>query len=201
MQVKQSEICTNGSWRMRTGHVNGMRWILGRHAVAYVKAWKTRECKKAKCKICGNAKPTRYVSVWNTNCVGSQNARNMWDAWKCEESEMWNAWNMRDAWKCETHENAKTWKHARYASAQNANCGITKCTQYVRCTKTQGMRKHENIKIVKVAALQQVQYKVLQYGLYVPIETWVSTAMFLTSPGDLNSECPHSVPYSARVWT
>jgi len=29
----------------------------------------------------------------------------------------------------------------------------------------------ENAKIAKVAALQQVQYKVLQYGLYMPIET------------------------------
>jgi hypothetical protein len=28
-------------------------------------------------------------------------------------------------------------------------------------------------KIMKVAALQQVQYKVLWYGLYAPIETWV----------------------------
>jgi uncharacterized lipoprotein NlpE involved in copper resistance len=29
----------------------------------------------------------------------------------------------------------------------------------------------ENAKIAKVTALQQVQYKVLQYGLYAPIET------------------------------
>jgi hypothetical protein len=29
----------------------------------------------------------------------------------------------------------------------------------------------ENAKIAKVAALQQVQYKVLLYGLYAPIET------------------------------
>jgi hypothetical protein len=33
------------------------------------------------------------------------------------------------------------------------------------------IREHENAKIVKVAALQQVQYKVLLYGLYAPIET------------------------------
>jgi len=36
----------------------------------------------------------------------------------------------------------------------------------------------ENAKIAKVAALQQVQYKVLRYGLYAPIETWVSTPVY-----------------------
>jgi hypothetical protein len=70
--VKQSEICTNGPWRMRTGHVNGMRRIPGRHTVVHVKARKTQECE-----ICGNAKPARYASVQITNCVGSQNVRNM----------------------------------------------------------------------------------------------------------------------------
>jgi len=109
MRVKQSEIRTNGPWKMRTGHVNGMQWILGRHVVAHVKAQKTRNVKYAK---------------------------------------------MR--------------KRARYASAQNANCGIVKCMQYVRCTKHKICK---NAKITKVTALQQVQYKVLQYGLYVPIET------------------------------
>jgi len=53
---------------------------------------------------------------------------------------------MRDAQKCKTRENAK---HA----------------------KTRKCEMHENAKITKVTALQQVQYKVLQYGLYVPIET------------------------------
>jgi hypothetical protein len=32
-------------------------------------------------------------------------------------------------------------------------------------------KTRKNAKIVKVAALQQVQYKVLRYGLYAPIET------------------------------
>jgi len=37
--------------------------------------------------------------------------------------------------------------------------------------KTQKRKNRENAKIAKVATLQQVQYKVLLYGLYAPIET------------------------------
>jgi hypothetical protein len=113
MQVKQSEICTNGPWRMRTGHANRIWWILGRCTVVCVKAWKMWECKNAKCEICKNTKHMRYASMWNAKCVGS--------------------WNMQNHKMCKI------------------------------------------CKIVKTAALQQVQYKVLQYGLYAPIETWVST--------------------------
>jgi hypothetical protein len=37
--------------------------------------------------------------------------------------------------------------------------------------KTPKRQNRENAKIAKVVALQQVQYKVLLYGLYVPVET------------------------------
>jgi hypothetical protein len=74
MRVKQGEIRTNGPWRMRTGHANGMRWIPGRRTVAHVEAQKTRECEIRKMRE--NAKPTRYVSVRIANCVGTQDVPN-----------------------------------------------------------------------------------------------------------------------------
>jgi hypothetical protein len=118
----------------------------------------------------------------------------------CQSMKNARMWNMR---KCKTHEICKCTNYEL--------CGIMKCAQYVRCVKTQGiwnakcvkyaryarcaetqnvqyMRKHKiremhgNTKIMKVAALQQVQYKVLQYGLYAPIETWVSTPAMFTDP-------------------
>jgi hypothetical protein len=108
-------------------------------------------------------------------CQSVKNAR-------MQKCEMWNMW------KHETHEICKCAKYEL--------CGIAKCAQHVRCVKTReiwnakyvrcmetrNMGKCEtcniceNVKIAKVTTLQQVQYKVLRYGLYMPIETSVSTA-------------------------
>jgi hypothetical protein len=74
MRVKPSEIRTNGPWRMRTGHANGMRWIPGRRAVAHVEMQKMRECKIRE--MCENAKPARYASARIVNCVGSRDVHN-----------------------------------------------------------------------------------------------------------------------------
>jgi hypothetical protein len=142
MRVKQSEICTNGPWRMRTGHANGMRWIPGRRAVAHVEAQKTRECKIRK--MHENVKCAGYANAWireNARCAKMRNARKR---------------EMRG----------------------NAKCAETRNARKCRNAKTPKPRKRENrenTKIAKVAALQQVQYKVLLYGLYAPVETWVST--------------------------
>jgi hypothetical protein len=43
-----------------------------------------------------------------------------------------------------------------------------------------------------------VVIQALEFESVGPQNQWVD-AMFLTSPRDLNSECLHSVPYSARV--
>jgi hypothetical protein len=43
-----------------------------------------------------------------------------------------------------------------------------------------------------------VVIRALEFKPVGPQNQWVDT-MFLTSPRDLNSECPHSVPYSMRV--
>jgi hypothetical protein len=48
------------------------------------------------------------------------------------------------------------------------------------------------------ACTLSVVIQALEFEPVGPQNQWVD-AMFLTSPGDLNSECPHSVPYSARV--
>jgi hypothetical protein len=175
MRVKQSEIRTNGPWRMRTGHANGMRWIPGRRAVVHVKAWKTWEMKN-----------TWKREMWNTQ---KRETRKICVCAKCELCEM-----------CKMHEKREmliTWKRTRYVSARNANCvgsrnvkmrGIWMWNAW-QC-KVHENAKHEMreicemcetceiAKIAKVTALQQVQYKVLQYGLYAPIETWVSTLFF-----------------------
>jgi hypothetical protein len=50
---------------------------------------------------------------------------------------------------------------------------------------------------VHVSALSVV-IQALEFEPVGPQNQWIDV-MFLTSPGDLNSECPHSVPYSARV--
>jgi len=148
MQVKQSEIRTNGPWRMRTGHANGMWWIPGRHAVAHVEARETRECEIREMR--GNARPARYVSAQITNCVGSRDVHNSWDAWKREESETRNA---RDAKytrcvryaenaKCEICEMRGNAKCARYAElremCRNAKCEIREMRGNAK------MRQHEN---------------------------------------------------------
>jgi len=134
MWVKQSEIRTNGPWRMRTGHANGMRWILGRCAVAHVKAWKMQECE--------NAKHVRYVSMRNVKCAGS--------------------WNARDMQKCE-----------------NVKC--TKMRKSLRCSRC--------------------QYRVLWYGLYTPVETWVSTTQLHTHLGRANSSLvPKLLRRCRRAW-
>jgi len=103
-----------------------------------------------------NAKPARYTSARIANCVGTRDVPNSWDARKREESETRNAWDAKCARyaKRETRENAKCEK-----------CDVRDMCENAKCAK-----------IAKVAALQQVQYKVLLYGLYAPIETWVSTA-------------------------
>jgi hypothetical protein len=74
MRVKQSEIRTNGPWRMRTGHANGMRWIPGRRAVAHVEARKTRECEIREMRE--NAKCTGYANAQIANCVGTRDVPN-----------------------------------------------------------------------------------------------------------------------------
>jgi hypothetical protein len=43
-------------------------------------------------------------------------------------------------------------------------------------------------KIAKVVVLQQVQYKVLLYGLYTPVETWVSTTAKYGTWADFEKE-------------
>jgi len=50
-------------------------------------------------------------------------------------------------------------------------CAIWEMRENARNLKREIREMRENAKIAKVAALQQVQYKVLQYGLYAPIET------------------------------
>jgi hypothetical protein len=57
----------------------------------------------------------------------------------------------------------------------------------------------EACKCTKAHALS-VAIQALEFKPVGPQNQWVDV-MFLTSPGDLNSECPHSVPYSMRVWT
>jgi len=151
MRVKQSEIHTNGPWRMRTGHANRMRWILGRCVVAHVKVQKMQECENAKCKIRKNAKPTRLCvctkceakmqkhenarDMWvhKMQTVESRNARNMWDAWKREVSEMRNTWNMQDAQnakyaKTQKCENAKSWRSPRFNRSSIRSCDMV-CTR------------------------------------------------------------------------
>jgi hypothetical protein len=62
-------------------------------------------------------------------------------------------------------------------NAKTAMCVICAKTRSARkCEKrgnveTPKCENRENAKIAKVVALQQVQYKVLLYGLYAPIET------------------------------
>jgi hypothetical protein len=195
MRVKPSEICTNGPWRMRTGHANGMRWIPGRCAVAHVEMRKTRECKIREMRE--NAKPARYASARMANCVGSRDVHNSWDARKREESER-EVRERRENVKCVKYAKCETRdicemrnmrymrdaKHAIYARCETRDICEMRNARYMRdaqkcetcknarCAETQ---KRKNTKIAKVAALQQVQYKVLLYGLYAPIETWVST--------------------------
>jgi hypothetical protein len=74
--------------------------------------------------------------------------------------------------KRKKHENAKyaETRNARYMREREMRdiCENAKCAIYV---KMRNVRKCENAKIANVAVLQQVQYKVLQYGLYTPIET------------------------------
>jgi hypothetical protein len=57
--------------------------------------------------------------------------------------------------------------------------------------------RHEACKCTKVHALSVV-IRALEFKPVGPQNQWVD-AMFLTSPGDLNSECPHSVLYSTIV--
>jgi hypothetical protein len=151
MRVKQSEIHTNGPWRMRTGHANRMRWIPGRCAVAHVKARKTRECENAKCEICENAKPARlYVCA---KC----------ELWNCEMCEM-----------CEVHEKHKMLITQKHENVQDMRVRKMQTLwdpkMHVICEMCENVR-YLKCEIAKVAMLQQVQYKVLQYGLYTPIET------------------------------
>jgi len=91
----------------------------------------------------------------------------------------------------ERRENAKCARYEMRERCENAKCARDVRMRNARETQEREMRerrknakcaryaKHEvreNAKIAKVAALQQVQYKVLLYGLYVPVETCVSTA-------------------------
>jgi len=62
----------------------------------------------------------------------------------------------------EMHENVRNLKREMH-EMQNTRDALKR--------EMREIREHENAKIVKVAALQQVQYKVLLYGLYAPIET------------------------------
>jgi hypothetical protein len=59
--------------------------------------------------------------------------------------------------------------------------------------------RHKARKCAKTHALNVV-IRALEFKPVGPQNQWVD-AMFLTSPRDLNSECPHSIPYSVRVWT
>jgi len=113
-------------------------------------------------------------------CRSTKNAR-MRNMRKCET---------REICECMNYELCGIARHAQYVRCVKTR-GIWN-VKYVRCAEmwnAQYMRKCEmhknakcaktrntwNAKIVKVAALQQVQHKVLLYGLYAPIETWVST--------------------------
>jgi len=109
-----------------------------------------------------NMKRAGYASARIANNVGTRDVYNSWDVRKREESETRIA---RDA-KCATD--------AIYAKCEK--CDVRDVSENAKCAKTRKARKRENAKIAKVVALLQVQYKVLLYGLYAPVETWVSTA-------------------------
>jgi len=138
MRVKQSEIRTNGPWRMRTGHANGMRWIPGRRVVAHVEVRKTRECEIRKMRE--NAKCAGYASARIANCMGTRDVHNSWDARKCEESETRIArktWYMRNA-KCAKTRNAKREK-----------CDVRDMCENAKCAKMRKARKRRNAKTRK----------------------------------------------------
>jgi len=50
-------------------------------------------------------------------------------------------------------------------------CAICEMHENARYLKHEMRKICKNTKIAKITVLQQVQYKVLRYGLYVPIET------------------------------
>jgi hypothetical protein len=119
--------------------------------------WNAMDPREARSSACRNAKNAR---MQNTRDMQVRELRTVWDRKMCIIREMReNARNL----KCEMRERRKNTKCAKYA----------KRVVYAKCTE---MPKRKIAKIAKVAALQQVQYKVLLYGLYVPIETRVSTA-------------------------
>jgi len=147
-----------------------------------------------------NASETKWnTHQWTLEDEDRTCERNVMDPREARGSACQSAKNarMRNMWKRETREICECTNYEL--------CGIAECAQYVRCVKTRGIwnakctrcaemrnmrktRKCENArymrkcemlesaKITKVAVLQQVQYKVLQYDLYAPIETWVSTS-------------------------
>jgi hypothetical protein len=61
-------------------------------------------------------------------------------------------------------------------NAKREKCDVRDMCESAKCAKMRKARnvetpKRENAKIAKVVVLQQVQYKVLLYGLYAPVET------------------------------
>jgi hypothetical protein len=104
----------------------------------------------------------RSSACQNTKNARMRNPRDMW------VRELRTVWDREMCIIREMHENARNLKREMHKRREN-----TRCAKYAKCAKTRDARKREN---TKIAALQQVQYKVLLYGLYAPIETWVSTA-------------------------
>jgi len=88
-----------------------------------------------------NAKYAKCAKMRNPRDTRVRELRTVWERETCLIREMRE--NARNARECEMREN-------------------------VKCVE---MPKRENAKIAKVVALQQVQYKVLLYGLYAPVET------------------------------
>jgi len=82
---------------------------------------------------------------------------------------------MRNARKHEMRENAKCEKCDVRDMCESAKCAKMRKARNVETPKRENRENTKIAKIVKVVVLQQVQYKVLLYGLYAPVETWVST--------------------------
>jgi hypothetical protein len=114
------------------------------------------------------SKREKHENVKYAKCARMQNLRDM------RVRELRSVWDREMCIIREMRKNARNLKHE-----MRERCENTRCAKYVkyemcenaRCAEAPKRENAKTAKIAKVATLQQVQYKVLLYGLYAPIET------------------------------